>query len=67
MAANLKDLALIPISDIGPEHEFTTIASVDSPFREQVAWAYLQITGRPGLPERDTSTWAEDIIKAVEK
>ena len=67
MAANLKDLALIPISDIGPERGFRTIASVDSPFREQVAWAYLQITGRPGLPERDTSTWAEDIIKAVEK
>ena len=67
MAANLKDLDLIPISEIGPEHAFTRIASVDSPFREQIAWTYLQIAGRPGLPERDTSAWAEDIIKAVGK
>ena len=67
MAANLKDLDLIPISDIGQERTFTIVASVDSPFREQVAWAYLQIAGRPGLPERDTSAWAVDIIKAVGK
>ena len=67
MAANLKDLDLIPISEIGEERVFTIVASVDSPFREQVAWAYLQITGRPGLPERDTSVWADEVIKAVGK
>ena len=67
MAANLKDLDLIPIVYIGTGRKFTRVASVDSPFREQVAWAYLQIAGRPGLPERDTSTWAQDIIKAVGK
>ncbi len=67
MAANLKDLNLIPISDIGPGSLFTRVASVDSPFREQVAWAYLQIAGRPGLPERDTSAWAQDIIDAIGK
>ena len=67
IAANLKDLDLIPIYDIGQDREYKTVASVDSPFREQVAWAYLQIIGRPGLPERDTSTWAQDIIQAVGK
>ena len=62
MAANLKDLELIPFDKIGTE--FLRIASLDSPFRELVAWAYLQTAGRPGLPERDIKSWSEEIINA---
>lgn len=66
MAANLRDLQLVPMQQIGNGTEFSRIAAIDSPFRELVAWAYLQIACRPGLPERDLSSWAKEIIQAVQ-
>ena len=66
MAANLRDLQLIAFDEIGSEATYNRIASVDSPFKETVAWAYLQISCRPGLPERDLSAWTDEIIKACE-
>jgi len=66
MAADLRDLDLIPIGHIGDAKEFSIIASIDSPFRELVSWAYLQIACRPGLPERDLDTWATEIIRTVQ-
>ncbi len=67
MAASLRDLELIPIKDIDTWEEtgraYKRVASVDSPFREFITWAYLQIIGRPGMPERDLDRWAEGIIK----
>ena len=64
MAANLRNLELIDLEKIGAggEFEYYRIASCDSPFRELVAWAYMQNAARPGLPERDLKTWAEEII-----
>ncbi len=63
MAANLKKLEFIPISDIGePNKSFLRIASIDSPFRELVSWAYMNTACRPGLPDRDFSTWKDEII-----
>jgi CTP synthase len=68
MCACLRDLELIRLADIGTTDEssasFHRIVSVDSPFREQIAWAYLQITGRPGLPDRDLNRWIKDIFMA---
>lgn len=61
--ANLRDLELIRFGDIGgPERAYLRVASVDSPFREVVAWAYLQIACRPGLPERDFERWGAEIM-----
>lgn len=69
MAADLRALELIAITDIdsGPSGEkmYKRIASVDSPFREQIVWAYLQISGRPGVPDRDLEKWVNDIGAAV--
>lgn len=66
MTADLRDLELIPVGSIGVEEdEFLIVASVDSPFRELVSWAYLQVAGRPGLPQRDLNGWIQDIIEAV--
>ena len=64
MAANLRNLELIDIHAIGAggEFEYHRVASCDSPFRELVAWAYMQNAARPGLPERNLKTWAEEII-----
>ena len=68
MAANLRSLEQLSIEDIALKGKrFDRIASVDSPFRELIAWAYLQIAGRPGLPERDTDSWAEEIIEACKE
>ncbi len=67
MAANLKDLELIPIRNVGLNERFTFIrvASVDSPFRELVAWAYMQTAGRPSLPDRDFASWAKEITATL--
>ncbi len=64
MAAYLRDLEFIPVGDIGiSEKAFLRVASVDSPFRELIAWAYMQIACRPGLPDRDYDAWCDEIIK----
>ena len=62
MAANLRDLEFIPIQHIGSSKKFLRIASVDSPFRELIAWAYLQTACRPGLPDRNFDSWRDEIV-----
>ena len=71
MAANLKRLELLEWDQVdlqtGDGHEspedsrFHRVASTDSPFREMVVWAYLRVTGRPGLPVIDIDDWLESI------
>ena len=69
MVANLRKLELIPLNriDLGrglcdsDKAEFKRVASTDSPFREMVVWAYLRVTGRPGMPESDVDQWMDDI------
>lgn len=63
MAANLKDLQLIPIEEIDDKYE--VVASVDSPFRETVAWAYIQTAARPGLPDRNIESWQQEIGQSL--
>ena len=66
MAADLRDLAFIPFGDLGlSERAFLRVASVDSPFRELIAWAYLQIACRPGLPDRDVESWCDEIVAVL--
>jgi CheY-like chemotaxis protein len=63
MAANLRELELLAFNEIGNvENQFERVASMDSPFRELVSWSYLQVAGRPGLPDRDVDKWAEEIL-----
>lgn len=62
ICVNLKDLMLIPFGDlIGAESIYERIASIDSPFREEIVWFLLQTLGRPGVPDRDKSEWAKSI------
>jgi hypothetical protein len=66
MAAKMKDLELVPIGElIGEGKKYIRIASIDSPFRELVSWAYMQSACRPGLPERDREKWCEEIMGAL--
>lgn len=66
MAADLRNLELVPVAEIENSGSlenirYKRIASLDSPFREMVSWAYLQVAGRPGLPDRDIDTWIKEI------
>ena len=72
MIANLKHLELIEWSDIQlmigetGSSTFERVASTDSPFREMVTWAYLRVTGRPGMPDVDIDQWLNDISHHLE-
>ena len=71
MAADLRNLELLAWDEVrseaagGPwpkeKRVFRRVASTDSPFRELVGWAYLRVSGRPGMPEVDIERWLEDI------
>ena len=63
MTANLKDLQLISIEEI--DTKYKVVASVDSPFRETVAWAYIQTAARPGLPDRNIESWKREIGESL--
>lgn len=66
MIANLKRLELIPCVSIAPNSSlpgdcsWVRVASIDSPFREQIAWGYLSTACRVGVPDRDFSNWVKE-------
>lgn len=71
LTVNLKDLEFIPLDNIAlnsecikPEqHHYFRLASVDSPFREQIVWAYMINSCRPGMPDRNMDVWAKGLMK----
>ena len=68
MMVNLRELELIPLCEVRSEgKKFCRIASLDSPFRELVSWAYIQVSGRPGLPDRDFERWSKEIVADYKK
>lgn len=67
MVARLKKLQLVELEEIsGNSPKFVRVASIDSPFREMISWAYLQTAGRPGLPDRDFKGWSSELIPHLE-
>lgn len=67
MTVDLKKVELVAISDIAlslstcGNHPYVRIISIDSPFREQIVWAHMQNSCRPGVPDRDTENWAMEL------
>lgn len=59
MLADFKNYLLIEFDEMD---KFERIVSIDSPFREQLSWAFISIAGRPGMPDRDFSDWASENI-----
>lgn len=44
------------------KNKYYRVASVSSPFREQIVWAHMIHSCRPGMPDRDIITWANGIM-----
>lgn len=65
MVADFRVLEVIDLNHIGSNKEYERVASVDSPFRELVAWAYALNAARPGMPERDFESWADEITETI--
>ena len=68
MLADLRDLCLIPVDEVGKpplNDKYIRVASIDSPYREMIAWIYSNFTGRPGIPDRDFSNWIEEIVTST--
>lgn len=62
MVACMKKLELVPINEVlGEQKKYSRILSVDSPFRESIAWIYMQDACRPGLPDRNLDKWSAEI------
>lgn len=68
---NFKKLELIPydaVVEIGgtseAERSYERVASIDSPFREQIVWGFINTGARPGMPDRDLGPWAEELFGA---
>lgn len=69
LTVDLKNLEQIALQDIAvsyngiqEQHKYFRVASIDSPFREQIVWAHMLNSCRPGVPNRDTKTWAEGVL-----
>ena len=74
MVANLKRLELVAWKRIDVRRDdedaegsgLVRVASTDSPFREMVTWAYLGVTGRPGMPDIAIERWIEEFSGHLE-
>ena len=69
MTADLKMIDLLPLneiavnpSEITDETKHYRVASICSPFREQIVWAHLQNSCRPGVPDRNMEIWAKELL-----
>lgn len=69
ITVNLRELELVELGKIALSEKniqenniYYRVASLDSPFREHIIWAYMQTACRPGLPNRDTFTWAKELL-----
>lgn len=69
LTVDLKKVDLYPIEqialqkeEISGHHKYCRIASIDSPFREQIVWAHMINACRPGMPNRDMNLWAKELM-----
>ena len=70
MTIDLKRIKQLSIGEIAASEKkidktakYYRVASVNSPFREQIVWAHMINSCRPGMPERNMAEWAEGIMR----
>lgn len=64
MCADLKSVDLLEgYADTGggvyAVAGYSRVVSIDSPFRERIAWAFMNVAVRPGVPGLDNERWAD--------
>lgn len=63
MCADLKGLNLIGpyrlVDGLCSVDGYERVVSVDSPFRERIAWSFMSTAARPGVPQIDIQRWVE--------
>lgn len=70
MTVNLRYVELIPIEKVAlsehninmEQHKYYRVTSIDSPFREQIVWSHMINSCRPGMPNRDMTNWAKELM-----
>lgn len=62
VAVNLKELKLIPVAQLGSSYQ--KIASLSSPYKERLIWAYMQTACRPGVPDLDIEKWCDSLLQS---
>ena len=60
ITVNLKALKLLPVSKLSSD--YTKIASLSSPYKERLIWAYMQTACRPGVPDLDVECWSGTLL-----
>lgn len=72
MVLDFKALELVSRSSVAlssetlnDEIQFERIASMDSPFRESLAWRFIQTAGRPGTPDSDRQALETEVRTAL--
>lgn len=59
LAVNLKKLELINLREF--KSEYKIVASLSSPYKERLVWAYMQNACRPGVPDLAVEKWIENM------
>lgn len=68
MTIDLKSIEQIAVEEIALSEDDTQgkkyyrVASMVSPYREQIVWAHMINSCRPGMPDRNIEEWAEGIM-----
>jgi hypothetical protein len=65
LIVDFRNLGLLDINAIGESKEYERVASIDNPWRELLAWAFMLAAGRPGMPDRDYEVWATEISEQL--
>lgn len=69
MTVNLKSIERLQLSQIALDEkeadgkDYYRVASLSSPFRENVVWAHMINSCRPGMPDRDVDAWVDSIVE----
>ncbi len=71
MAICFRKLEVLKISENGKivsldGTEYRRVVSMDSPFREQLTWAYLEVAGRIGVPDQDMNHWIRGVMDEID-
>lgn len=64
IAVNLKALKLIPKANLS--NGYVKIASLSSPYKERLVWAYMQNACRPGVPDLAVEEWVDSLCPQSE-